>query len=70
MVCALVILFSTKKEPTIDTWYNIDKLKRYAERKKPDTKDTSCIILFVWKPRKGRQKADYSLTGAESGNGD
>ena len=53
MVCPYNgILFSNKKEWTMDT-HNIHKFqKNYPKLKKPGTKDYDCTIFFIWKTKK------------------
>lgn len=53
------IVFSNKREPTTDTWHNIDKRQKYAEWQKTQ-KTAYFMILFVYKVQKmQKQWANY-----------
>ena len=47
------IVFSHKKEWSSETYYNIDEPWKHVKGKKPDTKGTYRMILFIWTIQKG-----------------
>ena len=59
------ILCSHTKEWSTDTCYTVDESwKHYTKGQEANTKDTCCVVLFMWyKWQIQRQKADKSLSG-------